>query len=317
MTTLTISQLARRSGVPATTLRYYEKIGVIPAAMRSDAGYRLYDDAAAARLAFVQRAKALGIQLDDLADLVRLWDGEECAPVQERLRAMVHDQRTAARQRTEELTKLAAELDAVGASIGDAACGPDCACLPAVAPPATELPLATERLIGAACALGGGQLRERLRAWRELRDRATSVEPITGGARLAFSADEPIGAVADLAALESECCAFYVFTLQVDGPTRQLEINAGAGGEPAVRALLGLERAGVLEIAHADHTLQVPVTRLVRSMHSAALARRWPTLSTRLEFIDEADGGFTDRRTATRPSPAWSPPTDGHRLDGP
>lgn len=72
MTSLTISQLARRSGVPASTLRYYEKGGVIPPASRSDSGYRLYDEQALARLAFVQRAKALGIELNDLADLVRL-----------------------------------------------------------------------------------------------------------------------------------------------------------------------------------------------------------------------------------------------------
>lgn len=74
MTSLTISQLARRSGVPATTLRYYEKVGVIPPATRNHSGYRLYDEQALARLAFVQRAKALGVELDDLADLVRLWD---------------------------------------------------------------------------------------------------------------------------------------------------------------------------------------------------------------------------------------------------
>jgi len=63
MSTLTISQLARRSGVPASTLRYYEKVGVLPAASRTDSGYRLYDEDALARLTFVQRAKALGIEL--------------------------------------------------------------------------------------------------------------------------------------------------------------------------------------------------------------------------------------------------------------
>ena len=63
MTMLTISQLARRSGMPASTLRYYEKVGVIPPATRSDSGYRLYDEKALARLAFVQRAKALGVEL--------------------------------------------------------------------------------------------------------------------------------------------------------------------------------------------------------------------------------------------------------------
>ena len=71
MNTLTISQLARRSGVPASTLRYYEKVGVIPPATRNGSGYRLYDEQALARLAFVQRTKALGVELDDLADLVR------------------------------------------------------------------------------------------------------------------------------------------------------------------------------------------------------------------------------------------------------
>jgi DNA-binding transcriptional MerR regulator len=46
MTSLTISQLARRSGVPTTTLRYYEKVGVIPPTTRADSGYRIKKDAA-------------------------------------------------------------------------------------------------------------------------------------------------------------------------------------------------------------------------------------------------------------------------------
>ena len=141
MTMLTISQLARRSGMPASTLRYYEKVGVIPPATRSDSGYRLYDEKALARLAFVQRAKALGVDLGDLADLVRLWDGAECAPVQDRLRGLVHEQRAATRGRLEELSQLAADLDAVSATIGDAACGPDCPCVQPIASAPVELPL--------------------------------------------------------------------------------------------------------------------------------------------------------------------------------
>lgn len=242
MNALTISQLARRSGVPASTLRYYEKIGVIPPATRSRSGYRLYDEQSLARLAFVQRAKALGVELDDLADLVRLWDGEECAPVQERLRAMVHEQRTATRGRLEELTQLATDLEAVGASIGDAACGPDCACLQPAGATGSELPIAPERLIGAACTLNSNEIRERLAEWRGLRDRAAAIEPLPGGARLAFDAAEPMAPIADLVSRESECCSFYTFTLRVDGPVRQLDISAGAGGEPAVGALVGLEQ---------------------------------------------------------------------------
>lgn len=242
MTTLTISQLAHRTGVPASTLRYYERAGILPAPPRTDAGYRRYDEGAVARLAFVQRAKSLGIELDDIAELVRLWDGADCGPVQEQLRAKVHDQRTATARRLEELTQLATDLDGVAATIGPAAtCGPDCACVrPAQA--TTELPLASERMIGAACTLGAAELKQRLADWRALRDRATQVEPIAGGTRLTFAADEPIEPIASLAALESECCAFYIFTLRVDGPARQLEISAGMGGEPAVAGLLGLEQ---------------------------------------------------------------------------
>ena len=99
----------------------------------------------------------------------------------------------------------------------------------------------SQRLIGAACTLGADEQRERLRAWRGLRDRAASVERILGGARLVLAPEEPMGSVADLLAAESECCAFYTFTLRIDGPIRQVEISAGAGGEPAVNALLGLD----------------------------------------------------------------------------
>lgn len=242
MTSLTISQLARRSGVPASTVRYYEKVGVIPPASRTDSGYRLYDEQALARLAFVQRAKALGIELDDLADLVRLWDGAECAPVQERLRSMVHEQRTATRARLEELTQLASDLDAVGASIGDAACGPDCACVQPASSTASALTMAPNRMIGAACTLNSHEMRQRLAEWRGLRDRVTGIEPIPGGARLVFDATEPVAPIADLVSRESECCSFYTFILRVDGATRQLDISAGSGGEPAVRALIGLEQ---------------------------------------------------------------------------
>ncbi|MGH2603372.1 MAG: MerR family transcriptional regulator [Dehalococcoidia bacterium] len=240
--TLTISELARRSGVPATTLRYYEKAGILPSPDRSDSGYRRYDEDAVARLAFVQRAKTLGIDLDDIAQLVRLWDGDECGPVQAQLRAKVHDQRAATARRLDELTQLGADLDAVAATLGAAeTCGPDCACVRPVQAQ-TDVPMVSERMIGASCALSATDLRQRLADWRALRDRAAQVAPIPGGARMTFAADEPLEPIARLTALESECCAFYTFTLRVDGSARHLEISAGIGGEPAVKALLGIER---------------------------------------------------------------------------
>lgn len=55
-----ISQLAERSGVPATTLRFYEGAGLLPAD-RTPAGYRSYDEDAVERLAFIGAAKRLGL----------------------------------------------------------------------------------------------------------------------------------------------------------------------------------------------------------------------------------------------------------------
>ena len=104
----------------------------------------------------------------------------------------------------------------------------------------TELPIFRDQLIGAACTLDAPQLRARLGAWLALRDRARAVESVSDGVRLVLAADEPMGDVMDLVVSESECCAFYTFTVSVEGPERRLEINAGPGGGPAVQALLGL-----------------------------------------------------------------------------
>jgi MerR family copper efflux transcriptional regulator len=111
-----------------------------------------------------------------------------------------------------------------------------------MSPELDEPPTTSVRLIGAACTLDAPQLRERMREWRALRDRAGSIEPIVGGARLVLRADEPMSAIADLISRESECCRFYTFTLQIDGPSRQLEVTAGPGGDLAVQGLLGLEQ---------------------------------------------------------------------------
>ena len=100
--------------------------------------------------------------------------------------------------------------------------------------------MAAERLLGAACSLNSAEMRERLTEWRGLRDRASAIETIGGGARLTFDTAGPMAPIADLVARESECCAFYTFTLRIDGPSRQLEVSAGVGGESAVRALIGL-----------------------------------------------------------------------------
>lgn len=60
----TIGQLARRTGVPARTIRFWSDAGLVPPAARSGGGYRLYDAAAVARLELVQTLRELGLGLD-------------------------------------------------------------------------------------------------------------------------------------------------------------------------------------------------------------------------------------------------------------
>ncbi len=85
---MTIGALAARTGVGVETIRYYERIGVLPRAPRggsaqAHAGYRRYDEAAAERLAFVRRARDLGFSLDEVRELLSLADEPDrpCAEV--------------------------------------------------------------------------------------------------------------------------------------------------------------------------------------------------------------------------------------------
>lgn len=63
---LTIGQLAKRVALPPSTLRYYEREGVLPEVERSEAGYRLYSPAVAETLRFIQRAQRLGFTLAEI-----------------------------------------------------------------------------------------------------------------------------------------------------------------------------------------------------------------------------------------------------------
>ncbi len=89
MSTYTIGEVAERTGFTASALRYYGRRGLLEPSTRTDAGYRLYNEEALARLAFIARAKQLGCSLDEISDLVALWDGERCGPVQRRFHDLV------------------------------------------------------------------------------------------------------------------------------------------------------------------------------------------------------------------------------------
>jgi len=70
---LIIGQVARASGVPAKTIRYYEQIGLIAPAERAANGYRLYDADTVEVLRFIRRARALDFSLPEVTELLSLW----------------------------------------------------------------------------------------------------------------------------------------------------------------------------------------------------------------------------------------------------
>ena len=132
MTTLRIAEVAERTGVPATTLRYYEDIGLLIPAGRAGNGYRAYSEQDVERLRFITSAKQLDISLDDLRELTRAWDGEDCAGVQARMAQVVSARLAQTQERVVALLELAAHLqsaaDRLAGPTTDGPCDPGCAC---------------------------------------------------------------------------------------------------------------------------------------------------------------------------------------------
>jgi len=77
--TLTIGGLAKVAGVNVETVRYYQRIKLMPVPKKQPGGIRRYGEPELQRLRFVKTAQALGFSLDEVADLVKLDDGMHCA----------------------------------------------------------------------------------------------------------------------------------------------------------------------------------------------------------------------------------------------
>jgi len=114
-----IGEVARRSGVNAKTLRYYEDIGLLAPPARKPSGYRDYDDVVLDRVRFIRSAQAVGLSLGEIRSIIALRDEGQppCGHVLELLRARADEvERTIAQLRTlgRDLTLLverAARLD--------------------------------------------------------------------------------------------------------------------------------------------------------------------------------------------------------------
>lgn len=87
---MNIGEVARRSGVPAKTIRYYESVGLLPEPVRGENGYRHYGNTDLETLRFIQRARNLGFSVRDVGDLLNLWRDRDRASADVKALARKH-----------------------------------------------------------------------------------------------------------------------------------------------------------------------------------------------------------------------------------
>lgn len=256
MAGIRISQLAQRSGVPASTLRYYESVGLL-SAQRTPGGYRMYDGAAVDRLAFISAAKRVGLPLTEIGELLQVWDGGACADVRRRLRPMMATRLDEVTTRTTDLQLFADSLRTALAhldALPDRTSPCDAACTFLLTPggpsvgtqrgghgrDSAENVHATAPAPDYCCTATAAQYRDRSQQWRTLLSAATSHD-ITAS-RIGLRLPAQYGSqVAKLAAAEQQCCPFLSITMAFRAGQLDVEVQVPPEAAAVLADLFGVE----------------------------------------------------------------------------
>ena len=115
---LRIGQLKDQSQVPIKTIRYYEELGLIKAAQRTQGGFRLFAPAMLNRLAFIKRAQKLGLSLQEIGELLSIRDRGQspCQAVKHKLQSKI----SAIDEQIAQLTLLKSQLETLMEAEGTA-----------------------------------------------------------------------------------------------------------------------------------------------------------------------------------------------------
>jgi DNA-binding transcriptional MerR regulator len=117
---LTIGDLASQTNTNVPTIRYYEQIGLLPRALRAANGHRHYNDADLLRLGFIKRCRDFGFTIEQVRELVALYENGDRACIE--VRDMAETHLHAVRKKLEDLRQLESSLVAFVASCDEACC---------------------------------------------------------------------------------------------------------------------------------------------------------------------------------------------------
>jgi MerR family mercuric resistance operon transcriptional regulator len=119
----TIGEASARTGCHVETIRYYERIGLLPAPARTERGHRVYRNGDLKRIGFIARSRSLGFALREVSDFLRLIDEGDytCAEV----KAITLDQIAAVKRKIAELERMLHGLQSL-AETCDGGRTPDC-----------------------------------------------------------------------------------------------------------------------------------------------------------------------------------------------
>ena len=243
MGALRISELAQLAAMPVSTLRYYERIGLLPAPDRSQNGYRVYDESAIEHLAFIGRAKRMGVPLDEVSELIELWSTGGCRPLQERIRSFLTEKITAVRAQRLELAEFERQLEGLVGRLDTSAgssglCDLDCSCVHLDSDDDTITTCARFPTMSrgeTSCALEEDARAERVAEWRDLIAQG-EVEQFEDGLRVAFDRSTEITEqIARLCAEEVQCCSFFTFNIEIT--VLGIALRVGVPDRPEAKAL--------------------------------------------------------------------------------
>ena len=106
---MNIGEAAKASGVSAKMIRHYESVGLFPEAHRTDSGYRQYSDKEVSTLRFIRQSRDLGFSIEQIRELLGLWQNRRRPSRQVKALAQAHIQELD--QKLQELQAMKATLE--------------------------------------------------------------------------------------------------------------------------------------------------------------------------------------------------------------